>query len=262
VAVRLEQLLRDPGAGVVLGSVTTTPGNGTVGVSVAGSDLVLPHLRGYTPAINDSVVILAQGRRMVVLDAYVNPSDPVVPRTPAPAPSQPKPKPPAPKPVVNVTQTFTAKATGCFRSGSWRTDTRAPHQGDWNGAYGRNTGAWFYGTQIRAALAGATVLKAKVYMVRLSGGVYGTVSPTIYTTPHASQPSGSPTLQGGGTSIGGLAVNSRGWISLPLALAQALANGSAYGLACFVASDSPYAAYAALADSRSSGAIQLTYKKG
>jgi hypothetical protein len=261
MALRLDQLLRNPGADVILGSVTSTPGDGVVGISVGGSELLLPHLRGYAPAVNDSVVILAQGQRMVVLDAYVNPADPVVPRPAAPPPSQPKPKPPAPKPVVNVTQTFTATATGCYRAG-WRTDTRAPHQGDWNGAFGRNTGAWFYGTRIRAALAGATVLKAKIYMVRLSGGIYGSVSPTMYTTPHASQPGGAPTLQGGGTAIGSLAVSSRGWITLPLALAQALADGTAYGLACFVASDSPYAAYGALADSRSSGAIQLTYRKG
>jgi hypothetical protein len=263
----LPDVLRaNAGATWQTGTVIVAAGTGVVVVSVGGSELTLPHLRGYAPAVNDAVLVLQQGGRRVVVDAFTNPADPIAPRNsgaPAPAPTQPKPKPPAPKPtVVTGVKSFAATATGCFRGGKWRTDTSQPHQGDWGGAYGRNTGAWFYGTQIKTSLAGATVTKAEMYMVRLSGGVYGGVSPTVFTTPHPSRPAGAPTLQGGGSVLTAQSVSTRRWVSLPTALAQAMVAGTAYGLACFVNADDPYGVYASLADSRSSGLLRITYRKG
>jgi hypothetical protein len=261
----LEELLR-PGqrANYLLGTVTATPGTGVVSVDIGGGSLTLPHLRGYAPAVNDTVVVLAQGERAVVLDAYTNPADPVPARNagaPAPVPSQPKPKPPVVAKPVTVTRTFSATATGCFRGGKWRTDTsNQPHQGDWNGAFGRNTGAWFYGTQIAAALAGATVIKARMRLIRLDGGVYGSAAPTMSTHTSKSRPAGALSLSGA-TTLAGQAVGTSRWVDLPLSLGQALSNGSGYGLACNVAADDPYIVYAGLSDSRSSGALQITYRK-
>jgi hypothetical protein len=264
--INLAELLAPQGDPVAIkrGTVTLAPGTGVVTVAVNGTDLVLPHLRGYVPAVDDSVIILAMGQSWVVVDAYTNPSQPVAPRgTPAPAPSQPKPTPPPPDTKTTVTTTFLAASTGCFRSGKWRTDTgNQPHQGDWNGAYGRNKGAWFYGTAIRSALAGSDVIKAEIYMKRISGGVYGSVSPTIYTTPHATRPAGDMTLLGSGTDLHSMAVDTAGWFTFPTSLAQQYSDGSAYGLACWVNADDPYMAFANLTTSRSSGALRLTYQKG
>jgi hypothetical protein len=262
MAVKLADLLRDPGARLRIAQVTDTPGDGTITVLLDGSELTIPHALNYSPGVNDSAIVLADGMRRVAIGAYTNPSSPVAPASPAVTPSQPPPKPvPKPPTTVTATKTFTAKGTGCFRNGKWRTDTKQPHQGDWNGAFGRNTGAWFYGTGIRSALSGATVLSAQIYMKRLTGGSFGSVSPTIYGTPHASQPSGSPTLQGGGTDLTGQPVSTARWVTLPTSLAQDLVDGVSFGIACFVAADAPYAVYASLADSRQSGAIKITYRK-
>lgn len=265
VSSRLAELLSPRGkAGSVrleLGTVTAAPGTDEVTVQVGGSQLVLPYLRSYAPAVNDSVVIAVQGQRWIVVDAYAQAADPPAPRPPAAAPSQPPPKPPTPPVVTQVTRTFNATGTGCFRDGKWRTDTdNQPHQGDW-GSYGRNTGAWFYGRQIATTLAGATVVKAEVRIRRLRGGQYGPQSPTVFTTPHRSKPSGAPTLLGSGTDLRAIAVDRAEWVPLPLSLAQQFSDGTAFGLACKVSADDPYMAFASLNDARDTGALRLTWKK-
>lgn len=249
------------GPQLLTGTVTAAPGAETVTVSVAGTELVLPYLRAYVPAVNDTVVVLAQGQRWIVLDAYTQAADPPTPRPPAPAPSQPKPKPPTPPIVTQLTKTFTATGTGCFRGGSWRRDTDdQPHQGDWGG-FGRNTGAWFYGRSIATTLAGATVVKAEIRMSRLRGGQYGPQAPTVFTTPHPSRPAGTPTLLGSGTDLRSIAVDRAEWLPFPLALAQQFSDGTAFGLACKVPADDPYMAFASRNDARDTGALRLTYKK-
>jgi hypothetical protein len=251
-----------PGLDIRTGIVTVTPTAATVTVSVNGEELDLPYLESYTPAVNDSVLVLTRGQRWVVVGNYTNPAAPVTPATPAAPPSTPtptKPKPPTPKKTTFV-RTFLANSTGCFRGGKWRTDTsNQPHQGDWGG-YGINTGAWFYGSQIKAALAGATVLKVEMYLVRIGGGQYGGITPTIWTHPHQSRPGGAPSLLSSST-VSGLAVNTKRWVGLPLSFGTALQAGTAYGTACFVAGADPYAAFANLSGARTSGALRITYSK-
>jgi hypothetical protein len=233
-------------------------------MSVSGSTLTLPHASNYTPKINDAALVIADEQRWIVIGAYTNPAAPVTGGGTAPAPSSPtppKPVDPTPAPTTG-TRLFLAQSTGCFRGGKWRTDTsNQPHQGDWGG-YGINTGAWFYGSQIHAALAGVTVLKAEMWLRRVSGGQYAGVQPRIWTMPHASRPAGSPTLQGGGVDVSNVAVGQARWVTLPDAYGQALAGGSANGLACYVPSSDPYAVFANLTTSRSSGAVKITYRKG
>jgi len=262
MALRLADILQKPGVLFEIGTIDQAPGDGTVVVSIGGTDITLPHMRSYVPAINDSVVILTQGQRRIVLDAYVNPADPITPRAPAPPPSQPKPKPPAPPPKPAVsTRTFLATSTACFRNGKWRTDSNRPHQGDWDGAWGRNTGAWFYGSGIYNALHGATVLNCYIYSKRVSGGVYGAVSPTIYTMSYKSRPGGAPSLQGGSHDLPAQAVSTTKWLKFPVDFAQRLVDGSAFSIACWVNSDSPYMVFGNISDSRSSGALKITYRK-
>jgi hypothetical protein len=265
VALDLADLLaRDPGdqAQFRYGTVVAANTNGTVVVALGGAQVTLPHLKHYVPTVNHNVLVLQQGQRLVVIGAFVPTAGVTVPDPPAPTPSQPAPKPPAPSTKTRITKTFLAGQTGCFRGGKWRTDTaNQPHQGDWQGAYGRNTGAWFYGNSIASTLAGSKVIAAKIYMRRLSGGQFGSQAATLYTTPHPTRPGGSPTLLGSGTDLQGIPVGGSGWYSFPLALAQQYSAGTAKGLACWVNADDPYIVFAGLGDSRSSGALQLTYDK-
>jgi hypothetical protein len=257
-----------------MGTVVSAPGAGVIGVSVNGALMTLPHCRAYIPAVNDTVLIVMQGSRRIVLDAIVNPVDPVAPRAIAPAPSQPIPPPaviaappktgtvaPAPpKTVITGTQTFTAKSTGDYRGGQWRTDSSQPHQGDYGG-WGVNTGCWFYGTGIHTALSGATVTSAQIYLTRVSGGVFAAVQPTVYTLSNASRPAGAPSKQGGGTNLGSIAVNTSKWVSFPASWAQRFVDGTAHGLACFISGSDPYIVFGSLSDNRSSGALKIAYKR-
>jgi len=258
----LDELAQMEETSVSLATIIATPGDGTVVASVGGTELTVPHTIHYVPGVNDVAILLQQGNRRYAIGALTNPAAPVTPRSTAPAPSQPKPTkpvPPTPKPTT-VVRTFTATSLACFRGGKWRTDTSRPHQGDWGG-YGRNTGAWFYGTQVRAALKGAEVIGAKWYCARVDGGQYGSEQPTVYTMPHASKPSGTPTLLGSGSTLAGLPVNTKRWLSFPLALAQQMSDGTANGIAAWINADDPYIVFGSLSDSRSSGALQLTYRK-
>lgn len=263
MALELADLFPDPGssAGLLIGTVTQANTDGTVVVAIGGAELTLRHLQSYVPAINHNVLITRQGQRLYVLGAFVPATVTTNPDPPAPTPSQPPPTKPKPPTRTRVTRTFTAASTGCFRGGKWRTDTgNQPHQGDWNGAFGRNTGAWFYGGAIASALRGAEVLSAQIYMRRLSGGEFAARQASIYTTPHKTRPAGAPTLLGSPATLDGLAVNRSGWLSFPVSFAQQLSDGTAFGLACWVNADDPYLVFASLSETRSTGALRITYE--
>jgi hypothetical protein len=265
MALTLADVLAPQGdrASFVLGTVMATPGTGVVVVSIDGSSVTLPHLRGYAPAVNDVVMVVAQGSRRIVVDAITNPSDPTTPRGQAPDPSQPTPTPPiSPTPAPTVqTVTFTANDVASYRGSNWRTDRTEAIQGDYGG-YGLNTGCWFYGTKIYDGLQGAEILGLKLYMVRASGGDFAKRQGTIWAHDHASQPSGAPSLIASTDyNIGGLATNTAGWLDYPAWVGQLLADGGAKGIGCYIGSSTPYIVYASLADSRSSGALQFTYRR-
>jgi hypothetical protein len=157
--------------------------------------------------------------------------------------------------------TFTADRVQSFRGSRWRTDRSEAIQGDWGG-YGINTGAWFYGKKITNALHGATILKFEIFMSRESGGSYAAQQPTVWLHNHESVPAGAPSLQGGTDYLlAGLAVGNSGWLTNQTWCGQALANGTSKGIACYTAGSSPYIVFSSLAQSRSSGAIRLTYRR-
>ena len=241
------------------GTVMSAPGNGTVIVNINGTTATIPHLRGYIPAVNDTVMVVTQGARRVVVDAVVNPSDPILPRAAAPAPSQPTPTAPV-SPVADVTvltHTFPAISTADFMNGIWRTDTLQPHMG--NSGSGLNTGCWFYGNGIKTALNGATVTGAKIYLRRAAGGVYTSIAPVVYMVAQATRPAGAPTLIGTPVTLAPIPYDGEGWFDFPIALAQQLSNGTAFGIAVYVPGSNPFAAFSSLAERRNSGALQLTY---
>jgi hypothetical protein len=250
-------------ASFVLGTVMAAWGDGTVSVNIGGTTSTLPHLRAYVPGVNDTVLVIVQGSRLIVVDAITNPADPVAPRNPAPSPSQPTPTvpySPIPTPTTQVV-TFTANSVASYRGSSWRTDRSEPIQGDYGG-YGLNTGCWFYGTKVYDALKGAEVLGLKVYMKRVSGGDFSKRQGTIWAHNAADRPSGAPSLIGGSNyAIAGLATNTAGWVDYPTWIGQAFSDGNAKGIACYIGSSTPYIVYASLASSRSSGALQFTYRR-
>lgn len=248
-----------PVTSMILGTVTAAPGTGVVTVTVGGTSVVLPHLRGYAPAVNDAVVILRQGARQYVVAAVTNPADPIAARSPAPAPSQSPPTDTNPAPVQqDHTVTFLATAHGCYRGSGWRTDDVRPHQGDYGG-FGVNTGAWFYGNQVRAALGGARVTGAAFFYHRIAGGDFAAQPLTLWTMAHQSQPAGAPTRQSTSFTCAAKAVSTSGWVSLPTWFVQRMSDGTAFSIACYVATTTPYVQCAGFGEDRNSGALSITY---
>jgi len=244
----------------VIGTCVATPMNSTVVVNIHGTEVTLPHLRGYVPAVNDSVLVMVQGTQRIVVDAVTNPSDPIGNREGAPIPTQPTPTQPiSPISLETVsTRTFVALATADYANGAWRTDTRQPHQGD--SGNGLNTGVWFYGRGINTALNGSTVTSAKIYLRRTAGGVYTSIAPTVYLVTQATKPDVAPTLIGSPVTLSPIPYDSEGWIDLPVDFVQQLANGNAFGLAVYSPTANPYMAFSSLAERRQSGALQITYR--
>ncbi|MBL3670816.1 hypothetical protein JL475_33635 [Streptomyces sp. M2CJ-2] len=118
-----------------------------------------------------------------------------------------------------------------------------PSQGDWTGR-GNRRGGWFYGSRISNACAGKTVAKMTVAFTRKRGaGINGKVRMQLYLHNHASPPSGQLNLGDGPEGLLSLAVGAKGTATLPAAWRNALASGSARGLAIYGTGQSQYAAF-------------------
>jgi hypothetical protein len=242
-------------------TVTATPGDGTVVVNFRGSSLTLPHTQSYAPAINDVGIILVDGQKMVVIDAYNNPATPVTPRGTATPPTVTPPTAPSTSGAAKTgTSTFLAKQTATWRGGAWRTDTLRPYQGDWAG-YGIGDGYWFYGTAVKDALVGATVTAARFYFRRMTGGDFAAHPLSLYLHGTAVKGSSAPARIGSVYDTDALAVGKAAWVAIPASFGQALVDGTARGITCHIAGSSPYVVTASLSDTGSAGALKLTWRK-
>jgi hypothetical protein len=224
--VRLPAALR---VGTILGSAS----GGRVSVKIDGATLTLPLLRGYTPTINDQVLVALQGRRGFILGALG--TAPVAPPAPSVIVSPPAEDPTVAKPRTGST-VFKPTSSGSYRNGSWRGDTNDLYQGDWSGR-GINTGAAFYGNGPHG-LAPAVCTGVRVKLLREDGGVYGGVSPTLKLWQEKAR-SGAPNER---RSTGGpsLSIGESSTFTLPDAWGQELIDGTAGGIGCKVAGSSPY----------------------
>lgn len=136
--------------------------------------------------------------------------------------------------------------TRSYRNGGWRTDNTDVYQGQYGGG-GNHTGAVFYGGAPRS-LVGATVTAAGCQVRRLSGGFFAAQATTMRLMTQATRPGGAVTL--GATWPGpSLPVNATQYgFPVPASWAQAMVDGTAGGLAFFVAGGEPYVRFAGIGD--------------
>ncbi|AKY02188.1 hypothetical protein AVV13_gp39 [Streptomyces phage SF1] len=142
-------------------------------------------------------------------------------------------------------------------SGSWRGGrpddyASTPTQGDWTGG-GNRRGAWFYGSKIAAACAGKTVAKMTVAFTRRRGtGVNAKRPMHLYLHDYTSAPGGQLSLGSGPEELLSLSVGAKGSATLPASWRNALASGSARGLAIYANGRTDYAAF-------TGGTITITF---
>lgn len=150
-------------------------------------------------------------------------------------PSPGTPSVPSPKPV-----TVSPTDSGTWRSGRPDEYASSPTQGDWTGR-GNRRGAWFYGSRISDACAGKTVAKMTVAFARKTGSGVNAKRPMhLYLHAHASAPSGQLNLGDGPEELLRLSVGAKGTATLPKSWVNALASGSAKGLAIYASGSTDY----------------------
>ncbi len=115
------------------------------------------------------------------------------------------------------------------------------YQGEWEN-FGNHRGLMFFNAStIQSTLAGKTIKSVRLYMTRASrGGASASSALHFHLHNYTSQPAGMPAL---GTSLGNLASYSWGegkWITLPNSVGEAFKNGTAKGLALYIAGTKPY----------------------
>ncbi|MFI5859145.1 hypothetical protein [Streptomyces parvulus] len=162
-------------------------------------------------------------------------------------PSPPAPSVPTPKPV-----TIWPTDMGSWRSGRPDTYANYPMQGDWTGG-GNRRGAFFYGSAIAAACAGKTVARMEVTLTRRKGSGANASRPVhLYLHGYTSAPGGQLNLGDGPENLMSLSVGAKRTATLPTAWRNALASGSARGLAVYATGSRDYM-------SLSGGSIKITF---
>jgi hypothetical protein len=197
-------------------------------VSLQGGEVYLP-AAGGAYSVNDLVLVgRSAGSWWILTEVGTAASPPATPDPVAP-----------PDPDVYRLVSVAARSTHTYRGG-WRTDTTDLYQGDWTGR-GQNTGVAFYGSALVGlkADAGASGNRISVRVKRLEGGSYAAQAPTLWTVSQRVKPGGAPTRL---ASFAGpsLKPGQSGTVTLPDARAAELLDGSAGGIACYVAADTPY----------------------
>jgi hypothetical protein len=217
---------------MILATVKSTKSAGSITADVNGQTVSVMCARGVNPAVNDVVIVAQIGSMWFALDAV----DVTAPTPPGDTSTGPPPT------VSTGALVVTPVETRSYRSGSatgWRTDDDDVYQGQYGG-WGNHTGCVFFGTKPRA-LAGATVTGA-TFRVRMEQiGSYPAQAATMRLLTNTVRPGGAPTLQASTTTGPQLAQGvTEDRFPVPVAWAQAMVDGTAGGLAFYVASGSPY----------------------
>lgn len=219
----------------------------TLTVNFDGTDLVVPRLLGWTPYVGDVVLLVGSNGFWYALGSLTGQQSapPVVPPVVPVVP---------PEGGTSGTATFQALDSGSWRSGGWRGDTANVIQGDWSGS-GMNSGLWFYGDTVSSTLRGRTVTAARLYVPRISGGVFGAQTATLRRHDRATK-AGNPSWWGQVGSIS-LPVNASGWANLDVGEIQQLVIG---GGGVGMNGTSPYFVANSIAGDRQSGTLQIDWK--
>jgi hypothetical protein len=201
--------------------------------TVNGVDVPVSLARDLTVAAGDILLV------HLVVDRYVGCCR-LFTAAPTPDPVDPAdPLVPDPNTALVTGRTVVLPTfTGTYRDGVWLTSTTDTLQGEYGG-YGNATGVAVYGDK-PATLAGATVLHATVRLARGPGGAAGPVGSTLWLVTETDQPAGAPTLT---LSTAGPALEAGEDVDafdVPVAWVQAMADGTAGGLALHDADGDPY----------------------
>lgn len=222
-----------PGRESITVYATAAKSGDSVTVWINGTVVTVKCARDLTVAQNDVLLLQRNGMFWVAVARL---------GTAAVAPPADNVTPPNPKPAVTTgTSTFGPVETRSYRTGGftgWRTDNDDVYQGQYGGN-GLHRGCAFYGSGPRS-LTGATVTGCWIQVRRKSGG--GITAPqttTLWQVAEATRPGGAPTLSAS-TSGPSLGWGGSSQFGFPQAMGQALVDGTAGGLAIFVASGSPY----------------------
>ncbi|RLL68128.1 hypothetical protein [Streptomyces sp. Z26] len=139
--------------------------------------------------------------------------------------------------------TITPNSSGSWRGGRPDDYASAPMQGDWTGG-GNRRGGWFYGAKIATACQGKTVSSMRVSFTRRRGsGRNARVPMHLYLHDYQQPPGGQLTLGSGPEELLRLSVGAKGTATLPASWRNALASGSARGLAIYDSGRSDYAGF-------------------
>lgn len=228
--------------GVVrLATAQAAKSGSTVTVDLAGTLTVVQVARDLTVATGDVLVVTKSGaglpsqwfaiaRAFAAAPAAVDPAGnlPLVPIYPTPYGT------------LAVAPTY----TGTYRDGVWQSAGGDVQQGIYGGA-GNATGVAYYGVKAQA-LAGATVLAARVSVQRLTGGTPTAQTATLQRVTQTDWDGSAPTLAASTTGPA-LAVGESADFTVPTSWAQAIVDGTAGGLGVFAAGGTPYMRFAGVA---------------
>jgi hypothetical protein len=250
---------------------------------VAGDDTFDAQIlgSGWTPAVGDRVAILWTSAGPFALKRggpVASPADPPTPPDNMNVTTGSDVPAPPPPPSGSITVTVLAKQTAVY---NW--STGAIYTGDqarywlYSGYRTPTTGPiydsyWFYGDGLNL-VAGATVTKVELYVVRASG-VGPSTATTFYFRPHANKtkPSTEPAhvFPSPDVTSTSLAPGQGKWITLPLVWGQDMASTAAFtakGVGLITEVEEPYKALLGIDHpdpakrNPQSGALRITYKR-
>lgn len=248
-AALLQRARRDAqGARIRLGVVTAINATeASLAVSLAGAVITgVRWIAGYTPAVDDFVVVVRADSSWVVLGKL----------------SKDLVAPPAP-PKTTITATTTPIwHRAVFPGAAWLGPTPQATQGlESTYTQGYYASIAMYESIPDLIPPGATILAGKLQMVRGMGLIAGSplVSPVLYRHNRTSPPPGGtlPTsvIQGAAWRPGRLAIDQSGSWDLPSAWLTALLAGSSRGLVVYSNVAPDYAAF-----DLPSGRLSITYE--
>lgn len=243
-----------PASPYTLATAKSTKSGQAITASINGVDTIVQVGRDLNIAVNDTLLVSRVGSEWYVIQRFYT--------TPATLPDNDA--APPPKPVVTTgTLVVSPVETRSYRNTGyvgWNFDTTSVYQGQYGGN-GLYTGCVFYGSKPRS-LAGATVTGANFRVRRLTGGTYAAQTATMRLMTNTVRPGGAPTLTSSATGPR-LAVNTTfDTFAIPNSWAQGMVDGSAGGIAFYVAGGSPYIRFAGRSDWTAAFTLSIRWQRG
>lgn len=140
------------------------------------------------------------------------------------------------RPAAGSTKSIAASnsATYSIDNGAWRSDGDEVRQGRFDGSYGLQEGAYFYGTGMADLCRGHNPASAQIFMVR-SGGSGFTGPITLQAHGYSTRPAGAPGWVSGWTGSQDYAgTDGSGWESIPVGLMDNIATGNVKGFGIYI----------------------------